>query len=173
MIYHDILVDTFWAGVVVFLLFSFVILFGAPFLPTLRRQVPKAIELIDLKPGQTLLELGGGDGRVAIAAAQTGINVICFELNPLLVVYSWLRTRRYGKRIKIIWGNYWRRPLPPSDGIFVFLLKPYMSRLNNKIIQEIGRPVKLVSFAYSIPNRSPDGEHDGLYLYKYGFKTDQ
>lgn len=170
MIYHQILVITFWVGVAVFFIFNFVIAFGAPFLPTLKHQVPKAIELINLKPGQTLVELGSGDGRIAIVAAQTGVNVICFELNPILVIYSWLRTRRYGKKIKIIWGNYWRRPLPKTDGIFVFLVKPYMEKLNNKIIQETKQPVKLVSFAYQISSRQADQEANGLYLYKYNFK---
>lgn len=151
----------------VFLLFAFVILFGAPFLPTLKPHVSKALDLIDLKPGQMLLELGSGDGRLLIAAAERGINVIGYELNPLLVIYSWLRTRRYGRRVRVVWGNYWSKKLPPSDGIFVFLLNPYMSKLDKKIVQEFSSPVKLVSFAFKIPGRKPKAEGDGLYLYQY------
>src|SRR5580704_17655540 len=102
----------FWAivwllAVIAFIAFTFVIAFGAPYLPTLKDQVPKALELIDLTPGQVLLELGSGDGRVLIVAAEQGLHVVGYELNPLLVIYSWLKTRKYRRNIKIIWGNFW------------------------------------------------------------------
>jgi len=169
MIYTDILKVALIIAAIVFVLFTFVIIFGAPFLPTLKKQVDPAIRLIDLKPGQTLLELGSGDGRILVAAARAGLNVIGYELNPLLVAYSWLITRKYKRQIKVVWGNYWRRTWPDADGIFVFLLDPYMNKLNKKIIQNYKKPIKLVSFAFKLPNRSEDAEKNGLYLYKYNF----
>jgi hypothetical protein len=152
---------------VLFGCFVFVIAFGAPFLPILKPQVPRALDLIDLKPGQTLLELGSGDGRILIEAAKRGINSVGYELNPLLVIYSWLVTRKYKGSIKIVWGNYWRKKLPPADGIFVFLLQPYMEKLDTKITQEFSKPVKLLSFAFHIPNKKPDKQKNGLFLYTY------
>lgn len=164
--------DLFWTiawgiAIFVFIAFTFVVAFGAPFLPTLTPQVKNALDLIDLKPGQTLLELGSGDGKVMIAAAERGLTVIGYELNPLLVVYSWLRTRKYKGRVKVVWGNFWRKELPKTDGIFVFLLQPYMAKLDTKIIQECSKPVKLVSFAFYIPDKKPDTERNGMFLYKY------
>lgn len=154
-------------GIVCFVAFTFVIFFGAPFLPTLTPQVTNALDLIDLKSGQTLLELGSGNGKVMSAAAERGIRVIGYELNPLLVIYSWLRTRKYGRLVTVKWANFWYTTLPPTDGIFVFLLQPYMSKLDKKIIQECGKPVKLVSFAFHIPDREPDKTHEGMFLYDY------
>ncbi len=112
--------------------FSAVLLVGAPYLPTLGRQVKAVLELADLQSGDTLLELGCGDGKVLIAAARQGINVVGYELNPLLVILSWLRTRRYRKQVRIIWGDFWQKPWPPAEAIFVFLLPKYMSKLNKK-----------------------------------------
>ena len=68
---------------VVFICFAGVVAFGAPYLPTLRPQVETALELVNLMPGQTLLELGCGDGKVLVAAAQTGLHAVGYELNPL------------------------------------------------------------------------------------------
>lgn len=150
-----------------FISFVFVIAFGAPYLPILKPEVPKALDLIDLKPGQTLLELGSGDGRILIEAAKRGINGIGYELNPLLVLYSRLLTFRYRKLIKIKWGNYWKGNLPPADGIFVFLLKPYMEKLDKKITQDFNKPVKLVSFAFTIESRKHTKRRKGLFLYEY------
>lgn len=150
------------------LLFCFVIAFGAPFLPTLRPQVKQALDMMDLKPGQTLYELGSGDGRILIEAARRGIYAVGYELNPLLVVYSWIITRKYRKFIKIRCRNYWHANLAPADGIFVFLLRPYMEKLDKKIIQECSESVKLISFAFHIDGKAVDKEENGVILYTYG-----
>jgi 16S rRNA A1518/A1519 N6-dimethyltransferase RsmA/KsgA/DIM1 with predicted DNA glycosylase/AP lyase activity len=157
----------FGVGVACLLLFSFVIAFGAPFLPTLKAKTDDIFELADLKKGDTLLELGHGDGRILKAAAQRGIKSIGYELNPLLVVYSWLLCFKYRKLITIHWGNYWNKPLDECDAIYVFLLNPFMPKLHNKIVQEIRKPVKLVSFAFEITSKKPTREKGGLYLYTY------
>lgn len=150
-----------------FVAFTFVIIYGAPFLPTLKPKVAIAIDLIDLKPGQTLLELGSGDGRVLKAAAQKGWHGVGFELNPFLVLYSKVLTFRYRKQIKIVWGNYWKRPWPKADGIFVFLLQPYMEKLNQKVTKDCPKGTKLVSFAFTIDSKKPAKTVDGVYLYRY------
>lgn len=148
-------------------IFSFVIFFGAPFLPTLKARTAEALDLLDLKPGQTLLELGSGDGRILRAAAEQGIYAIGYELNPVLVVWSRLINWRYRRLIRVHWGNYWRKKWPKTDGIYVFLLNPYMEKLDKKIILYKHKPVKLVSFAFEIPGRKPIKEMNGMFLYKY------
>ena len=54
----------------VILIFGFVVFFGAPYLPTFNKVQNTALDLLDLKPGQTLIELGSGDGRVMREAAK-------------------------------------------------------------------------------------------------------
>lgn len=159
-----------WLGIlllVVLVCFSGVLLFGAPYLPTMRRQIEVALDLADLKTGQTILELGCGDGKVLIAAAGRGINSVGYELNPLLVVIAWLRTRKYRKNVKIIWGDYWTKPWPEHQAIFTFLLPRLMPKLNTKITHSQNKPVKLISFAFTIPKRKIDAQNDSVFLYIY------
>ena len=153
--------------VALILIFSFVILFGAPYLPTLKKRAEDAFDLLNLKPGQTMVELGSGDGRMLRMAAERGIKSIGYELNPLLVLYSKVVLFRYRKLITVKCRNYWQITLPKCDGIYVFLLDRYMSKLNKKIIQEKHNSVKLVSFAFQIPDKKPAKEKNGLFLYKY------
>lgn len=147
--------------------FSVVIVFGAPYLPTLTPQVEAALDLLALQPGQTMLELGCGDGKVLLAAAKRGYRCVGYELNPLLVLVAWLRTRRYGKQVRVIWGNIWTHQWPEAQGVFAFILPRFMARLDKKITQQTSKPVKLVSFAFKIPHKQPQVTKNGVFLYVY------
>lgn len=147
--------------------FGAVLLVGAPYLPTLTPQVDAALGLANLQPGDILLELGSGDGKVLVAAARRGIVVVGYELNPLLVAISWLRTRRYRDTVSIIWGDFWHKPWPEADAIFAFLLPRYIEKLDNKVMQYPHKPVKLLSFAFAIPARKASDKRAGVYLYAY------
>ena len=142
------------------------VLFGPPYLPTMNRQVQAALELLDLKPGQTMLELGCGDGRVLVAAAKQGIKCVGIELSPVLAAIAWLRTRRYGKQVRVICGNYFYVKWPDVDGIFTFMIDRQMGRLDTKI-KQIGSPIKLASFAFKIPGKKAAKQKNGVFLYQY------
>jgi hypothetical protein len=152
----------------IILCFGFVLIFGAPYLPTMKTQQNQALDLLDLKPGQTLLELGSGDGRMLITAAKRGINCVGYELNPILFIVSKAFCFKYRKLIKIYYGNFWQNKWPPADGIFVFLHPRFMKKLDKKIQHEFnGSSVKVVSYAFKIPGKKPLKTNQALYLYHY------
>jgi hypothetical protein len=153
--------------VAILLLFAVVVFFGAPYLPTLKPQTKAALDLLNLKKGQTLLELGSGDGRVLREAARRGLYGVGYEINPILVLISYVVTFRYRRQVTIKWRNYWWARWPKTDAIYVFLLDKYMAKLDRKINSQKPRPKRLASFAWKIPNKRPDTEKDGVYLYKY------
>ncbi len=150
-----------------FLSFAFVIAFGAPYLPTLKNRVSDIVKLAELKSGQTVLELGSGDGRVLLAFAKQGINVVGYELNPVLVLYSKIITFKYRSKVQVKWGNYWKEEWPDADVVFVFLLQRYMQKLDQQIIQRYSKGVKLISFAFKIPGKAIRRQKKGMYLYDY------
>lgn len=152
---------------VLLICFGGVLLFGAPYLPSLTPQVVAALKLSELKNGERLLELGCGDGKVLLAAARAGAMATGYELNPILALVAWSRTRKYRKQVKVIWGDFWRADWPATDVIFVFLLPKYMSKLDTKIVQTGHTPVRLVSFAFQIKNRKPAKILDNVYRYDY------
>lgn len=161
-----------WLGLVLLVLicFGYVLLFGAPYLPTLRPQIIAALDLADLKSGQTLLELGCGDGRVVLAAARRGLKVTGYELNPLLAALAWLRTLKYRRLVTIRCQDFWRADWPGAAAVFTFLLPKYMSKLDKKVEQfarQQGQPVKLVSFAFQVPQKAVTAERQGVHLYLY------
>ncbi len=158
-------------AILVFGLFVFVICFGAPYLPTLKNRTEDVIELLDLKPGQVLLELGCGDGRVLRAAARAGIKGVGYELNPILVIIAKWNTRKYRHLVQIKMADYWNAQWPEADGVYVFLLQKYMTKLDKRIthFQKVwGKDhIRLVSFAFQIDTRISAQEKNGMYVYDY------
>jgi SAM-dependent methyltransferase len=161
----------FWialVAVIVIVAFGVVVFVGPPYLPTMRKQTETALDMLDLKPGQVLLELGSGDGRIMLAAAKRGLKVVGIELNPFLVFISWIVTFKYRSQVRLIWGSYWGPPWPRADAIFTFMLPKYMGKLDERV--QKWRPevaTKLASFAFAIPDKEPIAKKDGVYLYEY------
>ena len=148
------------------LMFSVVVFVGAPYLPTTKKQISAGLDLLDLSPGERMLELGAGDGRVALAALKRGLTVTAIELNPLLCVVIFVRTLRYRRNIQIKCGNYWHVSWGEFDGMYVFLLDKYMERLDKMLIHKYFTG-KLASFAFQVPGKKAVRVRDGVYLYQY------
>jgi SAM-dependent methyltransferase len=150
-------------------MFGFVVAFGAPYVPTLKRQQKGAFEMLKLKKGQVFYDLGCGDGRLLKAAAESGLKAVGYEINPLLAALAWLRTRRYGGRVKVVWGNFWKADISGADAVFVFLIEHHMAKLDRFLRAQFkDRKVKVVSFGFSIPKKKPTAHRGALYLYSYG-----
>lgn len=152
---------------IITLSFGFVVLFGAPYLPIFNDRLIQIIEISDLKPGMTLLDLGCGDGKILRFAARNGIKAIGYELNPILFLFCKLTTFKYRKSVKVFYGNFWQKKLPKVDVVYVFLLPKLMNKLNQKFIDDQIKDTKLVSFSFSIPNKLAAKELNNLYLYLY------
>lgn len=153
--------------VAVLLCFAFVLLFGAPYLPTFKKQQQAALNLLNLKSGQKLLDPGCGDGRMLLVAAKKGISGIGYELNPILFLVARIITWRYRKIVKIYFANFWYAKWPQADGVYVFLIDKYMKKLNNKIVQNNGKNIKVVSYAFKIPGKKVVKKLGAMYLYYY------
>jgi hypothetical protein len=148
--------------------FGFVLLYGAPYLPTRKAQAKQALDLLDLKEGDIFVDLGSGDGTVLIEAARRGLKCYGYELNPLVWLVSKLRTLRFSKQIKVQCVNFWQKPLPKNTkGVFVFLLDPYMTRLDEKLTAELPHGGTLASYTFKIPGKEPSKSEGPMFIYRY------
>jgi len=140
---------------------------GAPYVPILRRPAEDLLELADLRPGQTLIDLGSGDGRLLRLAARRGIRGIGYEINPWVYAVSLLVCWRYRKLVTLHLADYWLVKLPRADAIAVFLIQRYMSRLDTKLTEELTSPTTLVSYVFALPDRMPEKTTKNAYRYYY------
>ena len=148
--------------------FGVAAIIGAPYVPILSRDSRALLAFADLKPGQTIIDLGSGDGRFLRAAARQGYRGIGYEINPFLVLISRIVTWRYRHLITIRLADFWKTNLPPADAIYVFLIERLMPKLDQKLAKEISRPTPVVSFVFTIPGRTPEATLRNAARYRYG-----
>ncbi len=141
---------------------------GAPYLPVLKTEHDNLLEMCELNPGETLIDLGSGDGRFLKAAAKRGYKAIGYEINPILYFISLIITWPYRKSVKIYLGDYWHQQLPEAQAIYVFLIQRYMDKLDKKLSAEVQTPTKVISFVFEMPNRKPDLVTRNALRYRYG-----
>jgi hypothetical protein len=142
-------------------------LLGAPYVPIRRRDSGQLLDLAGLKPGQTLVDLGSGDGQLLRLAAARGIRGIGYEINPIMVLVSRLVCWRYRRLVKIHLADLWRSQLPPADAVYVFLMPRFMERLDQKLTAEIKQPTWVISYVFEIPGRQPVRRGAGSLIYEY------
>ncbi len=156
-----------WVAVVVGVIFFGTVFFGAPYVPTRTPQVKQAMLLFDNVRGQEIVELGAGTGGVSLALLDAGARVTAYEINPLLCLVLWLRTRRYSDSMTIRWGNFWSANMSKYDGVYVFLASKFMGRLEEKLGQELRQGARLVSYAFELPGQKPTKTVGPMHLYEF------
>jgi precorrin-6B methylase 2 len=151
---------------VVIYLLSISIIRGAPYVPTHKRQIEIALDLLKLKKGDHLVDVGSGDGSVLIAAAKRGIRATGYEINPLVYLVSKIRTYKYRKLVNIKLADMWRQKFPEDmDALFIFQMGKYIPRFAEKIRKEKLGKVKLVTYGFELPDHKVHSEKEGMRRY--------
>lgn len=160
-----------WLGLMVLAgLFLAVSLTGAPYVPSHRRSVAEAFtELRPLTSGDTLVDIGSGDGVVCLVAAQQGARVYGYEINPLLVLIARLRLRRYRTQATVLCRNLWQVDFPAGTSVvYTFGTSHHIGRMYAKVQQQatrLGHSIDLVSYGFAVPGVAPAARHGAHVLY--------
>lgn len=159
----------FTIGAVVVLLFGFVVLFGAPYVPSQRRYLKRLFDHIRLSQDDVVVDLGSGDGLVLRMARRYGARAIGYELNPLLVTASRLMSLG-DKKVTVKLSNAWRTRFPNDVTlVYIFSVGRDESRLVRTVKREatrLGRPLKLICLGNPLRTIKAEEMFDayGIYL---------
>jgi predicted O-methyltransferase YrrM len=150
----------------------------APYYPTPELVVERMLRFAGLKPGEKLFDLGSGDGRIVIIAAQKfGADATGVEIDPELVKQSSERIHRLGldKSARIIRGDLLRQDYSAADVLAVYLLPRSNERLRPMLEKQLRNGTRIVAHDFVFrgwtPEREEYVEDDGagrshtLYLY--------
>lgn len=133
-------------------------LYGVPWIPTQAARIRGALQMASLQPGEILYDLGAGDGRVLLMAAQEfGAQAVGIEIGPVQWVLGWLRIliNRSSHKVRLRRGNFFRLSVAEADVVFVYLTSSQTSRLAEKLERELRPGARVVSVAADFPLWQP------------------
>lgn len=151
----------------------------APYYPTPMLVVDKMLQMGGLKAGETMFDLGSGDGRLVIMAAQKykakGIGV---EFDESLAKQSAERIKTLGlaNTARIIHGDMLLQNYESADLITVYLLPVGNGVMTPILEKQLKKGTRIVAHDFEFtawkPVRTEDIDDDGegrshrLYLYQ-------
>lgn len=139
---------------------------GAPWLPVRKQDIEAAFRLVDVGPGDVVVDLGSGDGRLLVACAKRGARVVGYELNPIMVWISRIRLAPHASRGVIYRKNLLKADLKDATVIFIFGMGNIMPRIAEKIRREARPDVRVVCFAFQLPGWTPVKKDGIAFLYR-------
>ena len=129
-----------------------------PAIPTPQYMVDRMLEAGRVKPGEMVYDLGSGDGRVVITAAQHfGARAVGVELMPDLVRKARERILNLGlaDRVSIVEGSALRVDLSPADVVTMWFLTHSNDRLRPHLEKQLRVGARVVSNEFPIRGWKP------------------
>jgi SAM-dependent methyltransferase len=144
-----------------------------PFVPTPMTGVRKMLRLAGVKPGETVYDLGCGDGRIPIMAAEEfGARGIGVELRRDLFEEARGRVAEMhleGK-VKILRRDFMKVSLRKASVVALYLRSKTLAELIPKFERELPRGARVVTYWYQIPGWEPSKKTQiiGREIHRYG-----
>jgi hypothetical protein len=153
------------------LVFGIVVFRGAPYVPSKRRDIEKALtELYPISAKDVLVDAGSGDGVVLRTASRLTAKAVGFELNPILVILSRLLSLR-DSRVVVKLADFWLTPLPDDTTVvYGFLVTRDVKKMVRKMKAEairLNRPLRYISYGSSLTSMTPDRSLNANKLYTF------
>ena len=150
--------------------FGFITFFGAPYVPTHRRQITQVFhDAYTITPNDLVVDLGSGDGIILRQVAKRGGRALGYELNPILCLVTVLLSGRYGRRVQVKCRNMWSTKLPAETTlVYGFIDGRFTKRMARKLaahVKTTGRPIRYMSYGFGLPGLTPDAEVGGMLLF--------
>jgi cyclopropane fatty-acyl-phospholipid synthase-like methyltransferase len=155
----------------------------APYVSSPVRVVDRMLEMASIKPGETLYDLGCGDGRILIAAVERyKVKAVGVEISPKLAAKASASIQRAGlqSQARVIPGDLLNVDFTGADVVAIYLSTPLNAQLRPLLERYLRPGARVVSHDYAIPGWKAakvdhtDGEKKHvIYLYELPSAKDQ
>jgi predicted RNA methylase len=151
----------------------------APYIPTPQILVERMLETARVKVSDVVYDLGSGDGRIVITAAQKyGARAVGVELRPDLCRHAEKRIRELGleDRVTVMHNSFLRVDLSAATVVTMYLLTGSNEKIRPSLEKYLKPGARVVSNDYAIKGWKPvemlivktgSVEHK-IYLYEIG-----
>lgn len=148
----------------------------APWVPAFKKDLPRVFEVAQLQPGEVFYDLGCGDGRTVVYAAEKfGVEATGVELIfPLFVVCKLRQFFSHSKKIQFKNKNLFHEDLSRADVVYVFGIPGTLAnKVKEKFQKELKPGARVVSYVFKIEGLTPEvvskpnPKDNSIYLYRF------
>lgn len=151
---------------------------GAPFVPTPKKAALKMLKLAEIQPGEEVIDIGCGDGRLVILADQLyQADATGYEVSPPIYWYAKLlhKIKKTKTRAKILFKDSRLVDFSSTDVIITFLTPaPLKNFWKEKWEAEMKPSARIISYAFEIEGwipqhiepQNPEENIAPIYVYK-------
>jgi protein-L-isoaspartate O-methyltransferase len=148
----------------------------APYVNSPARVVDRMLELANIKPGETVYDLGCGDGRILIAAVEKyKAKAIGVEISPKVVAQANanIQKAKLEGQARVIQGDLLQTDLTGADVVTIYLTTSFNEELRPRLEKYLKPGARVVSHDYAMTGWKPTKvvEAEGrqkhpIYLYE-------
>lgn len=144
---------------------------AAPWVPMRGRDLSRLDRLMPVLPTDRVYDLGCGDARILIHALQQGaVRAVGYEVSLIPYIIARFRGRKYGKRLDILYRDFWKENLSDASMVFLFLSYKAHARLGEKFMKELKPGTRIATYVWPIKGWTPkviDKTPDDLSIFIY------
>jgi ubiquinone/menaquinone biosynthesis C-methylase UbiE len=145
----------------------------APFVPTKQEVVEEMLRVAGVKPGDMVYDLGCGDGRIVITAAQKfGARGVGIDIDPERISDANWYAQRAGveKQVAFKLGDLFEADISEASVVTLYLLPDMNLRLRPKLLRDLKPGTRIVSHDFDMgpdwkPERTLRLGNDWIYFW--------
>lgn len=141
-----------------------------PYVPTPHEVVREMLQIAGVNKNDVLYDLGCGDGRIVITAAQTlGVRGVGVDIDPQRIKESNENARKAGvtDKVQFFQKDLFTMDVSKASVVTMYLLSSVNRKLRPKLFKELKPGTRIVSHDFDMDDWTPDRkkEVDGHTVY--------
>lgn len=150
---------------------------AVPYIPTPRAVLRRAIIFAGIQDGDTVYDLGAGDGRMLILVKKKFPHCTAIGVEFLPTIWLIGKVSIWLSRTKVLFrcADALKQDVRNADVIFLYLIPKLMRQLEDKFDAELKPGTKVISYTFSFYKHKPVKEElvqwfwwkRKMYLYKF------
>lgn len=129
-----------------------------PFVPTTESVVEVMLDLADIRPGDYVIDLGSGDGRIVIAAAKRGATGHGIDIDPRRIKEARENAVNEGVADKVLFiqEDLFKTDFSKASVVTMYLLNSVNLKLRPHLLEKLRPGTRVVSHDFSMDEWEPD-----------------
>jgi ubiquinone/menaquinone biosynthesis C-methylase UbiE len=143
-----------------------------PYVPSPNPVVEGMLKLAGVKSGDTVYDLGCGDGRIVITAAKTyGAKGVGVDINPERIeeARANAKSAKVEDKVKFEENDLFKANIANATVVTLYLLPDVNVRLKPKLLKELKPGTRIVSHSFDMGDWKPEKDEliEGRHIYMW------